>query len=166
MDKQRELRFCNKINELKNAMYAVAIGLLGNKDDAEDAIQNAVFSAYRCYDSLSAFEKFKPWLLKILTMECYKILNKRKREKEFFSYSEDELPAEDPYEKLDKAASVWEAICTLEESYRIPVILFYYENMPVRDISKTLDITPDAVKKRLQRARALLKTILKEADFQ
>lgn len=69
--------FCQKISQLKNSMYVTAIGILRNKEDAEDAIQNALMQGYDHLDDLRFFDKIKPWILRILVNECYKILKKR-----------------------------------------------------------------------------------------
>lgn len=162
MDRQKQLQFCCKIEELKSTMFSVAMGILKNESDTEDAIQNAVIAAYRFYDDLSTFEKFKPWILKILTMECYKILNKQKREAEFLSHADDILATNNPFPTIDNKLCLWNAVSNLDISSRTAVILFYGEGLSIRDIAKVLDASPAAVKKRLQRARDRLKLILKE----
>ncbi len=165
MERQKELQFCKKVDELKNSMYAVSMGILRNESDAEDAIQNTVLSAYRFFDTLSVFEKFKPWILKILTIECYKILKKKR---ESLSYSDElnnTVSGNDSYSEIDTRLVVWNAVCSLEEIYRIPVILFYYENLSIKDIGNITNENQNVVKKRLQRAREKLKEKLKEDDF-
>ncbi len=161
MDKQKEERFCRKVTELKDTMYALSIGILKNKSDAEDAMQNAVFFAFKYYDSLSAFEKFKPWFLKILTVECYKIINKR-------NYTEDIdecIDICDTPVDIITSVSLWDAVFSLEPILRTCIILFYSEGMNIKDIAKVTNSTPDAVKKRLQRAREKLREILNEEDY-
>ncbi len=166
MERKKEVQFCNKIEELKNSMYAVAMGLLQNESDAEDAIQNTIMSAYRFFDTLSVFEKFKPWILKILTVECYKILKKRKS---VCCYNDEIDNIETEFNEndiIETKITVWEAVCSLNEKYRVVVILFYYEELSIKDISKILNENQTTIKKRLQRAREKLKEILKEEDFE
>ncbi len=161
MTKQKEELFCRKIVELKDTMYAVSMGILKNESDAEDAMQNAILSAFKYYDSLSVFEKFKPWILKILTIECYKIIKKR-------TYNADIDQCIDLCDKsqdIDTGIALWNAVFSLDDSLRISTILFYSEGMSIRDISKVTGSTVAAVKKQLQRARERLRDILDEEDF-
>ena len=67
LDEMKTRWFCSQVGAMKNSMYALAIGILKNEADAEDAIQNALLSAYEHLDALRLFDKIKPWVLKILT---------------------------------------------------------------------------------------------------
>ncbi len=160
MDKQNEERFCRKVTELKNTMYALSMSILNNKNDAEDAMQNAIYSAFKYYNSLSAFEKFKPWFLKILTVECYKILKKRTYDEDIDNYDN----IRDSSMDVDTSVTIWDAVFSIEPILRTPIILFYSEGLGIRDIAKITDSTPDAVKKRLQRGREKLREILNEEE--
>jgi RNA polymerase sigma-70 factor (ECF subfamily) len=55
-------------------------------------------------------------------------------------------------------------IAKLPEKYRLVVHLFYYEDLPIAQIAKVLELTESAVKSRLKRAREKLEPMLKEAD--
>ena len=153
--------FCSKVQELKAPMWGLAIGLMKHPQDAEDAIQNALLSAYEHLDDLRLFDKIKPWVLKILTRECYRIADRRP------NYTElDDLPdAAAPCEDLDTKASVWNAVNSLETRYREIIILFYYENLSTKEIAQILDLSEENVRKRLSRARAILRTLLDKEDF-
>lgn len=154
--------FIKKTGELHNGMYVLAISILKNEADAEDAIQNALLLAYRNLDKLHLFEKFKPWLFRILTNECYKIINSRK-------YSEDiencSLEAVSDVMETETRLTLWEAVDSLPEDYRVVTVLFYYEDMKINEIAETLNISADTVKKRLSRAREKLRAVLDLEDF-
>ena len=161
LDEMKTRWFCSQVGAMKNSMYALAIGILKNEADAEDAIQNALLSAYEHLDDLRLFDKIKPWVLKILTRECYQIADRRP------NYTElDDLPdAAAPCEDLDTKASVWNAVNSLETRYREIIILFYYENLSTKEIAQILDLSEENVRKRLSRARAILRTLLDKEDF-
>lgn len=149
--------FCQKIGQLKNSMYRTSMGILRNKEDAEDALQNTLMTGYYHLDDLKFFDKFKPWIFKILVHECYKILKKRMYTVDIEEAGEAALAeTEDTEQKL----ALWESILALEMKYRTVILLYYYENMPIKDMAKVLDISPDAVKQRLCRARNRLREIL------
>ena len=147
--------FCQKISQLKNSMYVTAIGILRNKEDAEDAIQNALMQGYDHLDDLRFFDKIKPWILRILVNECYKILKKR-----MYTVDIEELEVSSGEDTIEQKTILWESVLALEMKYRTVIILYYYENMPVKDMAKVLGITVDAVKQRLFRARKMLREIL------
>ena len=153
--------FCGQVRALKNSMYALAIGILKNDADAEDAIQNTLLAAYEHLDELRFFEKFKPWILKILTRECYRVAGGRHSHADVDEIALAAPPAPDP----DTKESVWSAVCQLESVYRDVVILFYYENLTTRQIAQILNISEDNVRKRLSRAREALRSRLNREDF-
>lgn len=161
LDEMKTRWFCSQVGAMKNSMYALAIGILKNEADAEDAIQNALLSAYEHLDDLRLFDKLRPWVLKILTRECYRIADHRT------DYAElDEIPdAAVPCVDLDTKTSVWNAVCSLETGYREIIILFYYENLSTREIARILNLSEENVRKRLSRARAMLRTLLDKEDF-
>lgn len=161
LDELKTKWFCSQVSALKNSMYALAIGILKNDADAEDAIQNTLLTAYEHLEDLHFFDKIKPWILKILTRECYRIASYRK------NYTDiDELSvAGDSGVDSDTKASVWQAVNQLETKYREIIILFYYEDLSTREIAGILDISEENVRKRLSRARVILRSLLDEEDF-
>lgn len=153
--------FCRKVSELKTGMYSVAIGILKNEADVDDALQNTLIASYQHLDQLKFMEKFKPWIYKILTNECYRIINNRRYDADI-----DEIDcAADNKQDYETKETLWSIINSLELNYRTVIILFYYEDMSIKEIAKTLDISTDNVKQRLSRARTKLKSLLNQEDF-
>lgn len=161
LDELKTRWFCSQVSMLKNSMYALAIGILKNEADAEDAIQNALLSAYEHMDDLRLFDKVKPWILKILTRECYRISGCRRNYVDIDELTAAAAPGAD----IETKNSVWKAVSELETKYREVIILFYYEDLSTREIAKILDISEENVRKRLSRARAILRTLLDKEDF-
>ena len=60
-------------------MYKTAIAILKNEDDANDAIQEALYSAYKNYYNLKEKNYFSTWIIRILINKCYDIINKNKK---------------------------------------------------------------------------------------
>ena len=56
--------------------------------------------------------------------------------------------------------TLWDAVCALPSNYRSIVVLFYYDNLKIREISNITGLTSDTVKKRLSRAREMLRKAL------
>ena len=156
MDKET---FCRQIAANQDAMFRTARSILRSREDAEDAVQEAICAAYASRGSLRDPERFRPWLLKILANQCYDLC-RRRRPAVDLAEVQDFLaaPAEDPAEHL----ALWQAVLRLSDDLRAAVTLFYYEDMTVREISGILGISEAAVKTRLSRGRARLRELLNE----
>lgn len=151
--------FTDQIKENEKAMYHLAIGILGNAEDAADAAQEAILAAYEKLPSLRRKESFRPWLMRILTNECYGILRKRKK-----VVSLDEvydLPAPSTGEEN---LQLWQAVGKLNRQLRAVVILYYYHGFSGKEIGSILGITEANVKTRLSRARKHLRILLEGSE--
>lgn len=147
-------QFSELIWETKIPMYRLAYGILRNQPDAEDAVGEAIMSAYEHLDSLKDAEKFKPWILMITANEAKKIYNKRKRVEPMEDIDACGPAYNDTHDEL------WDVVLKLEEKYRSVIILYYYEQMKIWEISNVLHITEGTVKSRMSRAKKKLKELL------
>lgn len=144
-------KFCESVNKYRDDLYIMALAILKNEADAEDAVSNAVLKAYENMEQIRAFHKFKPWMLTITKNEALKIKRKRLY-----------LPGDEAVEALSKPVmaqydELWDILQKMREEYRLVVVLFYYQGLSLRDISDVLDIPVGTVKSRLNRGRAELK---------
>jgi len=151
--------FGGQVVRNQTALFRTARSILKNDQDAEDAVQEAILSAYASLDSLREPERFKPWILRILTNKCYDLCRKNRPVVDL-SDVEEVIPASgtDCTERL----SLWQAVEQLPDDLRTPITLFYYEDLNIRQISLVLDLTQAAVKTRLHRGRERLKLLLGE----
>lgn len=141
-------------------MYGLAIGIMKNREDAEDAMQNALILAYEHLDELSMMEKFRPWMMRILTNECFRMLKKRR----YHTDIEEMYDLADQKQDFVEQVTLWEVVDGLKLEYRTVILLYYYEGLSIRQIARTLDISEDNAKKRLSRARGKLKEFLEKED--
>lgn len=153
--------FSSQVAENQAAMFRVARSILHTDEDAEDAVQEAICSAYEKLDSLRDPERFKAWLLRILANQCYSAC-RRSRPTVALSEIQDVLPAAgtDSTERL----TLWQAVESLPPDLRVTIALFYYEDCSIRQISGILGLSQAAVKTRLHRGRERLKQILNEEE--
>lgn len=149
--------FLTLINENRLNIYRVARGILKSEHDIEDAIQNTVVKAYEKINTLKKDEFFKTWLIRILINECNEIIRKNKRIETINDGSNEER-YNDTYENID----LINAINELNEELRITTVLFYFEDMPIKDIAITLKIPEGTVRSRLSRAREKLRYMMRE----
>lgn len=152
----KQTEFCEYVDQHRDQLYMIAYAILKNEMDAEDAACNAILRGYEHLDQLKNPHKIKPWLLTITKNEALKIRQKRL-----------ELPGDEKVESLltpvhDNHNELWDILETLKEEYRLVIVLFYYHDLSLRDISSVLDIPVGTVKSRLNRGRELLKTALEE----
>ena len=141
-------KFADLIREYKLPMYRLSYGILQNE---KDAVGEAVIKAYEHLDSLREIDKFRQWIMMITANEAKHIFRKRKRVELTEDVSRYGMSQNDKHDEL------WDIILTLDEKYRSVIILFYYDQMKIKEISEILHITEGTVKSRMSRAKDILK---------
>ena len=156
MDKET---FCARIVDCQETMFRAAKAILQNDQDAEDAVQEAICTAFARRDSLREMDKFRPWVLRILTNKCYDACRRRRNTVDLEAAGE--VPAATGLDTAERL-SLWQAVMSLSDDLRATVTLFYYDGMSVREIGGILGISEAAVKTRLRRGRERLRLLLDE----
>ena len=100
--------FTQQVMTYEPSMYRLAMSILGNTEDAADAAQEAILIAYQKLHTLRQKESFRPWLMKILTNECYALLKKRPMQ-----ISMDELPEMEQPTQDEHTNQLWQAVSDL-----------------------------------------------------
>ena len=136
MDNQE---FQDRVRACERRLYATAYLLLHVTADCEDAVQEAVLTAYEKLDTLRDEHSFKPWIMRILANTAYSMIRRSKPNTDIDSLAE-ELPAPQD-EDREESMALWQAVRGLGESLRTVTVLFYYDDMPIKDISRALGIT-------------------------
>ena len=147
--------FVRIIEENKASMYRVAVSILNNEQDVEDAFQNTIIKAYEGIGSLKKNQYFKTWLIRILINECNSILRSNKK---IVHVEEFDDKASNDFSNLE----LTNAVNSLDEDLRIVTTLYYFEDIPQKDIANILSIPEGTVRSRLSRARNKLYEMLKE----
>jgi RNA polymerase sigma-70 factor (ECF subfamily) len=136
------------------ATYRVALRVLGDESDAEDATQDAFVQAWRNLGGFRADAAFSTWMYRIVTNRCLNMLRARRRTEPL--PDDREAPASRP----DRIAEArWEvedlklAILRLTPEQRAPLVLRELQGCTYEQIAEALDISIPAVKSRLHRAR-------------
>ena len=150
--------FTDRIAALLPVLYRVCASQFREGCDREDAVQEAICTAFAHRDSLREAEKFKPWILRILANKCYDVCRKRRSTVDLDAAGEFPAPETDHVQRL----TLWQAVLSLHDDLRAPVALFYYDGLSIREISRVLGISEAAVKTRLSRGRARLRQLLDE----
>lgn len=145
-------------NEHKNTVYAVVYNYTRNTEDAQDLTQDTFIKLLESEKIFEDSEHLKAWLIRVA-------INSSKNHLKFKSrFSDEEIPELPVYDDHNESSEILIAVMSLPEKYRIPLHLFYYEDMTNRQISDILGIPEATVKIRLKRGRERLGKILKEAE--
>ncbi len=160
-------------------LLAVARRLLGNEEDARDAVQDAFLSAFRNIDRFDGQSALGTWLHRIAVNAALTRLRSRRRHPEkpieelLPTFLEDGHQARPPRDWPDPSAALQRGetrdavrrhIQELPEDYRTVLLLRDIEEMDTEETARLLGLTQGAVKTRLHRARQALRALL-ERDF-
>lgn len=137
------------------SVYRLAYARTGNRDDAEDIVQEVFLRLVRANPELHDGEHVKAWLLRV-TVNCCNSLFRSPWKKRVEPLDEG-MPAALPEEH----GEVLDAVLSLPGQYRTAVHLFYYEELSIREVARVLGKSEQAVKNLLHRARGLLRDKLK-----
>lgn len=134
-----------------------------NSEDAEDAVQIALWQLHRKIGALRTVAAFASWLFRIVERECYRFFTGRKATVPL--HEADLEAAQAPLILTDLRADITTAIRTLPESYRAVLILRDVDGLTAPEVSAELGITIDAVKSRLHRARSMVREKLVASGY-
>jgi RNA polymerase sigma-70 factor (ECF subfamily) len=157
------------VNKYMKDAYFIALGLVGNREDALDLSQEAFVRAYRNIKQVKPGRGFFPWFYQILKNLCISHLRKRKYRRASSLDAEDcpevEAPGDgflpdvvvDRNEVKDK---VWQAIGRLDDKHREVIILRHFRNMSYEQIAEAIFCNKGTVTSRLYYARKRLQELL------
>ena len=151
-------------NEAYKSVYWTAMSILKNKEEAEDVVQDTFITAYESYDTLKDKDKAVAWVKKIAANKCLNIVTRRRTVNagdEFLEnvedISEDFLP-DSIVESEEKRKIIMDIINnSLSEDTAMTVILFYFNEMSIKEIAERLNIPQGTVLSRLNYAKKKIK---------
>lgn len=166
---QGELAAFSELFQMQEtAVYRLALTILRNEQDAEDAVQDVflrVFEQIKGYQGQSAF---KTWLTAITVNSCRDKLRRRKVRRAFSldwlrgHASHHNVPAE--ADQRQESQRLWHLIhTTLDDKHRLPLILHYHERLSCAEVADMLGIRISTVYSRLNTARQRLRDQLQAA---
>jgi len=156
------------VERYKHMVYTLTIRIVKSKEDAEEVSQDVFVKAFKKLDSFKGDSKFSTWIYKIAYYASLDVIKKNKRfinsENIDDFYDGDLGNVQDALESLhskERKKVINKALLKLDEDERIILTLFYFEEMPIKEISKVVNLTKDNIKVKLFRSRKKLATILK-----
>ncbi|TMC51763.1 MAG: RNA polymerase sigma factor [Chloroflexi bacterium] len=148
------------IRRLQRRVYGFAYQHLRDADEAHDLTQEIFVKFYRNLSRYDAERPFDPWFWKLAANTSINYRRKRvplpAEPTEEAAGPDQPLPTHDP--------ALVEALAQLDPAYRIPILLHYYADLSLEQVSQSLSLSIPAIKSRLHRARAQLRNSLAEAE--
>jgi len=158
--------FSYLVTKYQDVVFSIALKVLKNRDEAEEVAQETFIKAFRSISSFRGKSKFSTWLFSIAYNTC--ITNVRK--KKFSTTSIDQVPLSEEEEDWDdfgfteeeKSKMLEMSLKKLPEDDYTLVILYYYEEQSIEDISHIVGLSESNVKVKLHRARKKLHSIMSD----
>ena len=139
-------------------LYRICVVMLGNEADAQDAVQDTLCKYLERTGGFTDQEHEKAWLIRVTINRAKDIRSSFWRRNQVdWEDTMASLPFEEPAD-----SRLFEAVMGLDEKYRIVVHMYYYEDYDIREIAGILHCPSGTIRSRMSRARALLKSKLKE----
>lgn len=151
------------ITEHKENAYRIAYSYVKNSEDALDIVQESIQKAIIALKKLTDLTYIKSWFYRIIIYTSIDFLRKRKKEQvveeevlEVYSSGK-----EDVYHDLD----LYKALNELPDKYRIIIILRFFEDLKIEQISLILEEKSSTIKTRLYKALKMLRISLEDDSF-
>lgn len=168
-----ESAYVTLYNMYAGMIYRLAYGMLQQRQDAEEVLQDSFAYAFRRLDRYDPDKaSFKTWLYQIAISRCR---NKRRRKwlptfplnkLRERDVRDDDAPAPDERLQLsDKQQVVWDALQQLSPKLRETAVLRYYEELTYREIGEVLGIPAKTAESRMRLAHQALRELLADVEF-
>lgn len=155
--------FAALVEKYKQLAFTLSIKITRNREDAEEAAQDAFIKAYRSLDSFKGSATFKTWLFRIVYTTA--ISKVRSKKHDFVSFEDHKLTERE----LDETENTIGELSAEERSYQLHkamellvpderaiLNLYYFEDLPVDEIATIMDMSASNVKIKLFRSRKKL----------
>ena len=140
-----------------HSVQSLAFVFMKNKYDAEDIAQEVFLAYMKKAPHFPSAQSERSWLMTVTANKAKSLLRS--------AYRQDTALTDDLAELQEEEGSVLEAVLELEEKYRVPIHLHYYEGYTIGEIAKMMHVRYGTVGSWLSRGRELLKVKLKEDYF-
>ena len=147
------------IDRYQNMVYGTALAKTNSPADADDVFQEVFLAYFQSRKTFHDEEHRKAWLLRTTINHCRRITTSSWRRKT--APLEEDLPVQFREPEEDQ---VWSALMSLEDAYRLPLYLYYFQELSTEEVARALSLRPGTARMRLSRGRGKLRELLK-GDF-
>jgi RNA polymerase sigma-70 factor (ECF subfamily) len=156
------------VNQYNALMMCTAYMIIGDRDIAEDAVQDALIQAWQHLHGLRESGALRPWLMRIVVNQCISYKRKATRAAAFVRQSLAEQTthlaaaiADDHKGRIERDWDLAETVKKLPEKQRAVIVLHYYHGMTLPSMAQALHISENTLKKRIQAALNNLRRVLR-----
>ena len=161
----------------QNLLFGIALRLLNDEDAAADAVQEALISAFRRFDTFRG-DSLRSWLARVVVNACYDEMRKKRRQHsiplEQFNSDGEEIetsywlidPESDPetqFESFELENAIQKSLDQLPPIYRLMLVLVDIEGLSYEEAAMAAQVPVGTVKSRLARARSQMQKSLQVA---
>ena len=136
--------------------FRLAAGMLRNRDDAEDAVQEAALKAWRKRSTFRAGAEPRPWFLAIVANEC----RMARRQRWWSVLKVADIATLESGPEQSGTSDLQRALLKLSPEERLPLVLHFYLDLPLDEVARALRVSPAAAKSRIYRAAKRLRSDL------
>jgi RNA polymerase sigma factor (sigma-70 family) len=154
------------VEKYQDIVFSIAVKLLGNREEAEEMAQESFVKVFKSLHTFKGTAKFSTWMYRITYNTC--ISEMRKKKMRFISTNDVQISEEAEEMNLDglpaenREIFVKAALEKLPEDEYTLVLLYYFDEQSIEEISKITGLTESNAKVKLHRARKKLYAILNE----
>lgn len=154
--------FTELVDPFRERLFRKAYSMLGSSDDAEDALQDALLTAFRGIGRFRGESSIYTWLYRIVVNRCTDVLRKRSADQVDYMDPahfdvQDQSDLQKNHELSDHTSYLIEQIRLLDEPFRELLWMRYFDDLSYEEIAQLKDLKVGTVKSRLFKARELLK---------
>lgn len=153
--------YAELIQLYKNELYRIAFMHTKNEEDALDIVSDSIAKGYENIHKLREPAYFKTWLIRVLLNTVHDYFRKNQPSTEWELL--ENIPLESPaHTSIEEKMDLYDAIDSLPEKYKSVIILKYYNELKISEISNVLAMPEGTIKANLHHAKSVLKNYLKE----
>lgn len=160
--------FAELLSRYKNLVYSVVLRMVNDAEEANDLAQEIFIKVYKNLDKYQPEFKFSTWIIRISTNHVIDYRRKKKHETVSIDDMTYDLPQKDTpeskYLEKEEKITVENAINSLPDMYKIPIVLFHKQGLSYQEIADITEEPLSKVKNRIFRGRKMLKDILMENE--
>jgi RNA polymerase sigma-70 factor (ECF subfamily) len=140
-------------------VFAMCLGILANVHDAEDIAQETMLKGFLKIRRLYRGERFDLWVLRIARNLCFDYFRRNKHAKTFSEQIKNQSTR-----VSDESGDLHDAIEKLSQEYRVPLMMYYFDNRSAKSIAEKLNISHSGACHKIRTARKQLYNLLKETQ--
>ncbi len=151
------------VEQYRDMVFTLALKIVGTREEAEDVAQEVFVKCYKSLNSYNQKSQFATWLYRITYNHSIDTLKKNRKNKvvselkdHLQNHFKDNVSSEDNIDNRMLQSLLKEAMAQLPAADRVIIILYYYDDQPLREIANVLGIKENHAKIKLHRIRSKL----------